>query len=131
MIIETLFGLSLVLNVSLESPLPAPAVRNPLEMSVPQKDAALRPLVARTTRCIVSNVVSDPRYQPDLRREQILELIANSLDACTEPVNVMVRTHDGMYGDGSGEAFLFGPYFNGLLNAVSKRAKVRAGARSQ
>jgi len=131
MILESLFGLSLVLNVSLGSPLDAPAARNPLQMSVPQKEAALSPLVERTTHCIASEVVSDPRFQPDLRRDQIIELIADSFDPCSDPVNALVEAHDDMYGDGSGEAFLFGPYFNGLPSAVLKRAKNRDKPRAR
>ena len=131
MILESLFGLSLVLNVSLESPLPAPAARNPLQMSVPQKEAALLPLIERTTHCLASNVVADPRYRPDLRRDQVIELIADSFDACGDAVNALVEAHDRMYGDGSGEAFLFGPYFGGLPGAVSKQAKTRARTHSR
>ena len=131
MILESLVGLSLVLNVSLGSPPDAPAARHPLQMSVPQKEAALRPLVERTTHCIASEVVADPRFQPDMRRDQIIELIAASFDPCRRPVNAMVKAHDRMYGDGTGEAFLFGPYFNGLPGAVLKQAKTRARAHSR
>jgi hypothetical protein len=131
MILESLFGLSLVLNVSLESPLETPAARNPLQMSVPQKEAALRPLMERSTHCIANEVVSDPRFQPDLRRDQLIELIADSFDPCGDPVNALVEAHDRMYGDGSGEAFLFGPYFNELPGAVLKRAKTRIRANSR
>ncbi len=123
MILESLFGLSLVLNVSLESPLPAPAARNPLQMSVPQKEAALLPLVARATRCIASKVVSDPRYRPDLRRDQIKDLIADALDPCGDTIDALVEAHDRMYGDGSGEAFVLGPYFDVLPAAVFQQAR--------
>jgi hypothetical protein len=131
MMLESLFGLSLMLNVSLESPPATPPAPNPLQMSVPQKEAALRPLVERTTRCIASKVASDPRYQSDLRRDEVNELIVDSLTACNEAIDDLVHAHDGMFGDGSGEAFLFGPYFDGLRGAISQQAKTRARANSR
>lgn len=131
MILESLFGLSLLLNVSLESPPPEPPVRNPLQMSVPQKEAALLPLVERTTRCIAGEVMSDPRYRTDLRRDEINELIADALSTCSDTVDDLVEAHDRMYGDGSGEAFVLGPYFDELPAAVLEQAKTRARANSQ
>jgi len=135
MILESLFGLSLVLNVSLESLPREPPGRNPLQMSVPQKEAALLPLVERTTSCITSKVASDPRYRPDLRRDEINNLIVDSLAACRDAVDDLIEAHDRMYGDGSGEAFLLGPYFDGLPAAVSQQAKkqdkTRAGVNSR
>ncbi len=76
MILESIFGLSLVLNVSLDSYQPAPP--DPaawLQMSVRQKDAALLPLVRRATACIVGKVVTDPHYKANLRADEINDLI--------------------------------------------------------
>ena len=53
MILETLFGLSLVMNVSLDTEMPAADPAAWMQMSVRQKDAALLPLVQRATECIV------------------------------------------------------------------------------
>jgi hypothetical protein len=131
MILESLVGLSLVLNVSLESPPTILPERNPQQLSVPQKQAALRPLVERATRCIAGRAVSDPRYRPDLRRDEINDLIADSLDACRDAVDDLVEAHDRMYGDGSGEAFLLGPYFDRLPAAVLRQARTRARANSR
>ena len=49
MILETLFGLSLVMNVSLDTQVPAADPAAWMQMSVRQKDAALLPLVQRAT----------------------------------------------------------------------------------
>lgn len=57
MILEPLFGLSLVLNASLNLQNHAAAGASPwTQMSVRQKDAALLPLVRQATDCIVHRV---------------------------------------------------------------------------
>lgn len=132
MILESLFGLSLVLNVSLESPAPAFSDHHTwLHMSVPQKEAALTPLVQLATRCIVGRVVSDPQFRPNLRRDQINDLVIDSISACHHAVDAMIDAHDRMFGDGSGEAFLFGPYLDVLPAAVMQQAKTHARANSR
>ena len=126
MILESLFGLSLVLNVSLDTQTPKstdPATW--LQMSVCQKDAALLPLVRRATDCVVSKVVADPRYSADMRPGDINDLIVDSIAVCARPVHAMINAHDRMYGNGSGEAFLLGPYLDVLPGAVVKQVKVR------
>ena len=126
MVLETLFGMSLVLNVSLESQL-ALTSDSPswLQMSVRQKDASLLPLVRQATDCVVRKVVADPRYSADLRMDDINDLIVDSISACARPVRAMINAHDRMYGVGSGEAFLLGPYLDVLPSAVVKQVKVR------
>ena len=126
MILEPLFGLSLVLNVSLDTQLPNATAPAPwTQMSVRQKDAALLPLVRQATACIVRRVTSDPRYSNDIRPVEINDLIVDSIAACARPVRAMIDAHDRMYGDGSGEAFLLGPYLDVLPSAVVKQVKVR------
>ena len=66
MILEPLFGLSLVLNVSLDIQSPAASPGTSIQMSTRQKDAALLPHVRRATDCIVRKVFANPRYSPDL-----------------------------------------------------------------
>ena len=129
MIIESLFGLSLALNVpaskiSLDNP-PAPAQTAWLHMTVPQRDAALLPLVHRATECIVREVAADPRYRPNLDPERINDLIVRSMPACKDAVRAMMRAHDRMYGSGSGEAFLLGPYLDVLPAAVVQRVRMK------
>ncbi len=126
MIVESLLGLSLVLNVSLDAQ--TPTVSDPagwLQLSVRQRDAALLPLVRRATDCIVRKAVRDPRYSADMRPGDVNDLIVDSIAACGRPVRAMIEAHDRMYGDGSGEAFLLGPYLDVLPAAVVKQVKVR------
>lgn len=126
MILESLFGLSLVLNVSLETQMPTTAdPASWVQMSVRQKDAALLPLVRRATACIVRRVTSSPRYKTDIRPVEINDLIVDSIAACARPVRAMIDAHDRMYGTGSGEAFLLGPYLDVLPSAVVGQVKVK------
>src|SRR5882672_11320521 len=112
MILEPLFGLSLVLNVSLN--MQSPNMQSPSggsagaapQMSARQKDAVLLPLVRQATECIVRKVFADPRYSIELRQSAINDLIVDSMAACVRPVRAMIDAHDRMYGSGSGEAFL-------------------------
>lgn len=129
MILETLFGLSLVMNVSLNTEVPAADPAAWMQMSVRQKDAALLPLVQRATECIVHRVSADPRYQAELRPDEINDLIVDSIAACQRPVRAMINAHDRMYGYGSGEAFLLGPYLDVLPSAVVRQVKVKVPAR--
>jgi len=130
MILESLLGLSLVLKVSLDAAIPAsvdPSVWT--RLSVPQKDAALLPLVQRATACILHQVANDPRDRSDMRPEEINDLIVDSVAACREPLRAMIRVHDRLYGDGTGEAFLLGPYLDVLPAAVLRQVKLKAQAR--
>ena len=125
MILESLFGLSLVLNVSLDTAAPPADPAAWLQMSVRQKDAALLPLVRRATECIVRQVAADPRYSADMRPDEINDLIVDSIAACGRPVRAMIDAHDRMYGYGSGEAFLLGPYLDVLPAAVVQQVRVK------
>jgi hypothetical protein len=130
MILEAMVGLSLVLNVSLDTQTAAATSPAPwLQMSVSQKDAALLPLVRTATDCIVRMVASDPRYSPNMHPGDINDLIVDSIAACGQPVRAMMDAHDRMYGKGSGEAFLLGPYLDVLPSAVVTQVKVKVPAR--
>ena len=129
MILKSLFGLSLVMSVSLDAKTTQPsATIDPtgwLQMSVQQRDAALLPLVRRATDCVVQKVTANPRYRGDLHPADINDLIVDSIAACARPVRAMIDAHDRLYGNGSGEAFLLGPYLDVLPSAVVKQVKVR------
>jgi hypothetical protein len=127
MILEPLFGLSLVLNASLNLQSHG-ALGAPLsaQMSNRQRDAALLPPVRQATDCIVQRVSHHPRYSADLRPDQINELIVDSMTACVRPVRAMIDAYDRMYGPGSGEAFLLGPYLDVLPAAVVGQVKAKA-----
>ena len=125
MIVESLVGLSLVLNVSLESRTAFMAARPVVpEVSIRQKESVLLPLVNRATNCIVRQVFADPRYG-NVRPAEINDLIIDSIPACAAPVRAMIEAHDKLYGRGSGEAFLLGPYLDVLPSAIVRQAGVR------
>ncbi len=100
-----------------------------LQMSVRQKDAALLPLVRQATDCVVRKVAADPRYSADMRPDDINDLIVDSIAACARPVRAMIDAHDRMYGSGSGEAFLLGPYLDVLPSAVVQAGQGQDAAR--
>jgi hypothetical protein len=129
MILETLFGLLLVMNVSFDTQAPPADPPTWMQMSVRQKDAALLPLVQHMTECIVHRISADPRYQAELRPDEINDLIVDSIAACQRPVRAMINAHDRMYGYGSGEAFLLGPYLDVLPSAVVRQVKIKVPAR--
>jgi hypothetical protein len=135
MIVESLFGLSLVLS----SPVTAVALERGTEMAIEmamapapipevsmrKKESALLPLVTRATDCIVRKVSSDPRYEGDIRPATVNDLIIDSIPACARSVRAMIEAHDRLYGAGSGEAFLLGPYLDVLPSAIVNQVKVR------
>jgi hypothetical protein len=126
MIVESLLGLSLVLNVSLDTQTPPSANATAWnQMSVRQKETALLPLVLRATDCIVRKVSADRRYNSDIRPSDVNDVIVDSISACARPVRAMIDAHNRMYGEGSGEAFLLGPYLDVLPAAVVKQVKVK------
>lgn len=126
MILETALGMSLFVNVSLDSGMPDTGNRNAwTQLSVRQKDATLLPLVRRATDCIVQAVAANPRYTDGLRPTDVNDLIVDSIAACAKPVRMMIEAHDRMYGTGSGEAFLLGPYLDVLPAAVVKQVRVK------
>jgi hypothetical protein len=126
MILEATFGLSLVLKVSLDTAVPTSVDPSAwTQMSVPQKDAMLLPLVQHATDCIVQQVSADRRYKPNMPPAEINDLLVDSITACRGVVRAMIRVHDRLYGDGSGEAFLLGPYLDVLPAAVIKQVRFR------
>ena len=126
MILEAFFGCSLVLNVSLDTP-PVNESRQAawLRMPVPRRETTLLPLVQRATDCIVRTAAADPRFRAGLRPAEINDLIIDSIAACRRPVRAMIDAHDRMYGDGSGEAFLLGPYLDVLPAAVINQVRAK------
>jgi hypothetical protein len=125
MIAESLLGASLLLNVSLDlNPTPAVEPASWPRLSVADKSALMLPLVRRATDCIVRRVKADPRYRSGIEPAAVNELIAASFTACRLPVRAMIEAHDQMFGDGSGEAFLLGPYLDILPAAVVRQVRM-------
>jgi hypothetical protein len=79
----------------------------------------------RATDCIVRKVSADKRYGANIRPSGINDVIVDSISACARPVRAMVDAHNRMYGDGSGEAFLLGPYLDVLPAAVLQQVRVK------
>ena len=125
MILETLFGLSLVMNVSLDTATPAADPAPWMQLSALQKDTALLPLVQRATECILREVADDPRARHAMRADEVSTLIVDSFASCRRAVRAMIDAHDRMYGDGSGEAFLLGPYLDVLPAAVINQVRAK------
>ncbi|HWE78884.1 MAG TPA: hypothetical protein VG270_10225 [Pseudolabrys sp.] len=127
MILESVFGLSLVLNVALDTQTPHRQAPGWSQLSVPERQAKLLPLVARATDCILRRIADDPRYRADLRPDEVNDLISDSLRGCARPLRAMIEMHDRFYGAGSGEAFLLGPYLDVLPAAVVRQVQMKSG----
>jgi len=118
-------GLTLVVAVSVNQSALAPSGLGPSEanLSLAQKQAAMRPLVRSATECIIKTVSDDPRYQRALTSGGMGDLIVDSMAVCVQPVRAMINAHDRFFGEGSGEAFFMGPYLDVLPKAVTNNAK--------
>jgi hypothetical protein len=64
-----------------------------------------------------------------MRADEINDLIVESIAGCGRSVRAMIDAHDRLYGAGSGEAFLLGPYLDVLPSAVAHQVKVKTPAR--
>jgi len=128
MLAGAIAGLSLLVTVSVNQSALAPSGLGASEMqlSMAQKTAAMRPVVAVATDCIVNKVSADPRFQDALTQGTIGDLIVDSMPSCLQPVRAMINAHDRYFGEGSGEAFFMGPYLDVLPKAVAKNAKAHA-----
>ena len=128
MLLESIVGLSIIVTASLDSPAPENPAPPPPALSVRQRDAALLPLVHRATACVLEQIASDPRTLESPRADEIENLIADAMFGCTPHLRAVVVFHDRMYGRGSGEAFLRGPFMEVLPAAVVQQTRMRAGA---
>ena len=128
MILESIVGLSIIVSASLETR-PSLEPEPPPALSVRQRDAALLPLVQRATECILQTIADDPRALDSPRAEEIDGLIVEAMFGCRRQLRAVVTAHDRMYGTGSGEAFVRGPFMDVLPAAVVQQARMRAGAR--
>ena len=86
-------------------------------------------LVTRARNRLVAEFMADPRYSTDMRADEVNDLIVDSMAACSRPVRAMIDAHDRLFGAGSGEAFLLGPYLDVLPSAVVHQVKVKTPAR--
>lgn len=118
------FGLTLIVTASIDGNAISPqGTTAPMQMSLQQKNAALRPLLRTATDCIVRTVGADPRLPDSLKGGDIRDLIVDSMSSCVGPVRAMIDAYDQLFGEGSGEAFFMGPYLDVLPTAVSSKVK--------
>jgi hypothetical protein len=118
------FGLSLIVTVSIDGNAISPhGATAPIQMSLQQKNAALRPLLHTATDCITRTVAADPRLPQSLKAGDIRDLIVDSMSSCIGPVQAMIDTYDRLFGEGQGEAFFMGPYLDILPKAVISQVK--------
>jgi hypothetical protein len=121
MILKTLAGLSLVIAVSIESHVRDPlGSAEPVQMSMQQKNAAVRPLVRSATECVARTVSRDPRFSEQSTNGDINELIVESMPSCVDPMRAMIDAYDRFFGTGTGETFFAGPYLDVLPAAVHR-----------
>ncbi len=116
MILAPLAGAALVMSV-VTGPIVEP--KGTIEMTMQQKNTAMRPLIRSATECIARAVAADPRLAQG-PPSGLGDLIVDSIPACVRPVRAMIDGYDRYFGDGAGEAFFMGPYLDLLPNAVSK-----------
>lgn len=125
MIAETLLGLSLLVNVSVQSGSSAALDANlhGFQYSDQQRNAAVRPLMKAATECIARRVVADPRFAQISPAGDVGDLIVESISPCLPAVRALIDAHDEFFGDGTGESFFMGPYLDSLPAAVSELIK--------
>ena len=118
MILAKLAGAALVVSVA-TGPMNEPDVAALRRMSLHQKNSAVQPLVRSATECIARTVAATPGFRKEAPNENLGELIVASMPTCVAPVRAMIDAYDRYFGEGTGEAFLMGPYLDVLPNAVS------------
>jgi hypothetical protein len=133
MMLKTVFAFAFTVQASLvQAALTGrtpPAEQPSPQISERSRESALLPLVQRATECVVRAVKADPRFGGTLRTGEINDLIVDALPRCHTALLRMIETHDRMYGRGSGEAFMLGPYFDVLPSALMQPAMMRPAAR--
>jgi hypothetical protein len=98
----------------------APAIERGAMLSVPQKRAAVRPLVFSATACIAQAVAADSRFANASDSSLVNELIVDSMPVCRDVVHRMIDAYDRLFGLGAGEAYFMGPYLDELPAAVGR-----------
>jgi hypothetical protein len=124
MLIGATVAVSLIVTAAVDGNAISPlGVVAPVQMSLQQKHATLRPLVTSATDCIAHTVSADPRFESSIQAGDIRELIVDSMAPCLPTVRAMIETYDRLFGEGQGESFFMGPYLDVLPSAVSSQVK--------
>jgi hypothetical protein len=114
MILAPLTGAALVLSVATG---PNVVPNGSTQLSVQQKNMAMKQFVRTATDCIARTVSADPRFR---QQADLGDLIVESMPACLEPVHAMIDNYDRYFGDGAGETFFMGPYLDLLPTVIIK-----------
>src|ERR1700744_6180337 len=120
MLIGAIVGLSLFATASVEPGALTPDGSPSPQMSPPQQDGKMRPLVRSAPECLPQTVSGDARFADARRAGDFTELIVDAMKPCLTPVRAMIDGYDRLYGDGSGEAFFMGPYLDVLPGAITR-----------
>jgi len=124
MILATLVGLALVVNVSIDRQIQDQSgtadVGSVVHLSARQKDAAVRPLVRSATECVARTVSASPGFAEHASSGDINDLIVASMASCVDAMRAMIDAYDRYYGSGAGETFFSGPYLDILPAAVHR-----------
>lgn len=88
-----------------------------MAMTLPQKRAALQPVLQTATECVARTVAADLKSKPTA---DLGDLIVESMSTCAGSMRAMIETYDHYFGVGSGEAFFVGPYLELLPKAVDR-----------
>jgi hypothetical protein len=86
-----------------------------MTMTMPQKRAAIQPVLQTATECVARTVAADMKTRPTA---DLGDLIVDSMETCAGSMRAMIEAYDRYFGVGSGEAFFVGPYLELLPKAV-------------
>ncbi|HEY8268839.1 MAG TPA: hypothetical protein VIG34_09290 [Xanthobacteraceae bacterium] len=115
-----LVGLSLVVNVAVDRVMPDAATVVPgLGMSTQEQRATMQPLIRTANECVARFVTADPRFEEQVKRGNVNDLIVDSIPTCLAAVRALIEEHDRIYGAGTGEIFFMGPYLDALPTVVN------------
>ena len=95
-----------IVPVAIDRTMPGPPADASVSSSATQKDAEIKPLVSSATDCIARTVSADPRL-PLLEAPQVNDLIVASMPKCVNALCSMIDSYDTLYGEGTGEKFLW------------------------
>jgi hypothetical protein len=100
-----------------------PPLDRGVQMSMAQKQAAMRSLMNSATECIARNVSANPRFRQLTSAGDVNDLIVDSMPSCAGTVRAMIDAYDRLFGEGAGEKFFMGPYLDNLPRAVDRLTK--------
>jgi hypothetical protein len=95
----------------------------PAQVSLQQKDAAIRAYMRVATECVAHTVAADTRFHRDDPAANLGDLIVDAMPNCVNPVRAMIDAHDRQFGEGSGEQFFMGAYLDFLPTAILNSIK--------